>query len=104
MAEKKVVAPYLIIINFHIALVIGFLSEMASVLKKLAGKKEVKEGFTRVRVRYVSCNRYFNISKARTLLVHASICSSLQLFALYLSAALNALMGSLTSSHPKLGL
>ncbi|KAF8938543.1 erg26, C-3 sterol dehydrogenase [Dissophora ornata] len=67
MAEKKVVAPYLIIINFHVALIIGFLSEMFSVLKKMMGK-EVKEGFTRVRVRYISYNRYFNISKARTLL------------------------------------
>ncbi|KAG0204494.1 erg26, C-3 sterol dehydrogenase [Mortierella sp. GBA30] len=67
MAEKKIAAPYLIIINFHIALVIGFLSEMASMLKKMMGK-EAKEGFTRVRVRYISSNRYFNITKARTLL------------------------------------
>ncbi|KAF9357409.1 erg26, C-3 sterol dehydrogenase [Mortierella sp. NVP85] len=67
MAEKKVVAPYLIIINFHVALIIGFLSEMFSVLKKMMGK-EAKEGFTRVRVRYIAYNRYFNINKARTLL------------------------------------
>ncbi|KAF9928913.1 erg26, C-3 sterol dehydrogenase [Modicella reniformis] len=67
MAEKKVVAPYLIIINFHVALVIGFLSEMFNILKKMMGK-EVKEGFTRVRVRYIAYNRYFNITKARTLL------------------------------------
>ncbi|KAF9427796.1 erg26, C-3 sterol dehydrogenase [Podila epigama] len=67
MAEIGVVAPYLIIINFHIALVIGFLSEMASMIKKMLGK-EAKEGFTRVRVRYIAYNRYFNISKARTLL------------------------------------
>ncbi|KAG0217522.1 erg26, C-3 sterol dehydrogenase [Mortierella sp. NVP41] len=67
MAEMGVVAPYIIIINFHVALVIGFLSEMFSLIKKMMGK-EAKEGFTRVRVRYVSCNRYFNITKARTLL------------------------------------
>lgn len=68
-AEKGVVAPRIIIINFQIALIIGFLSEMFSLLKKLMGK-EAKEGFTRVRVRYVSCNRYFNINKARKLLVN----------------------------------
>jgi len=67
MAQKNVVAPYVIIINFHIALIIGFLSEMASLIKKAMGK-ESKDGFTRVRVRYVSFNRYFNITKARTLL------------------------------------
>ncbi|KAG0049834.1 erg26, C-3 sterol dehydrogenase [Gryganskiella cystojenkinii] len=67
MAEKNVVAPYLIIINYHIALIIGFLSEMASLIKKALGK-ESKDGFTRVRVRYISFNRYFNITKARTLL------------------------------------
>ncbi|KAG0067446.1 erg26, C-3 sterol dehydrogenase [Linnemannia elongata] len=66
-AEKGVVASRIIIINFQIALVIGFLSEMFSLLKKMMGK-EAKEGFTRVRVRYVSCNRYFNINKARKLL------------------------------------
>ncbi|KAF9331043.1 erg26, C-3 sterol dehydrogenase [Podila minutissima] len=68
MAEKNVVAPYLIVINFHIALIIGFLSEMASVIKKMLGSKDTKEGFTRVRVRYIAYNRYFNITKARTLL------------------------------------
>ncbi|KAF9551222.1 erg26, C-3 sterol dehydrogenase [Mortierella hygrophila] len=66
-AEKGVVAPRIIIINFQIALIIGFLSEMFSLLKKMMGK-EAKEGFTRVRVRYISYNRYFNINKARTLL------------------------------------
>ncbi|KAG0292415.1 erg26, C-3 sterol dehydrogenase [Dissophora globulifera] len=67
MAEKKVVAPYMIIINFHIAIIIGFLSEMFGVLKKMMGK-DVKEGFTRVRVRYIAYNRYFNISKAQKIL------------------------------------
>ncbi|KAF9094568.1 erg26, C-3 sterol dehydrogenase [Mortierella sp. AM989] len=75
MAEKNVVAPYLIIINFHAALVIAFLSEMASLIKRMMGKKEVKEGFTRVRVRYISYNRYFNITKARTLLGYEPVVS-----------------------------
>ncbi|KAF9201356.1 erg26, C-3 sterol dehydrogenase [Haplosporangium sp. Z 27] len=74
MAEKKVVAPYLIIINFHAALVIAFLSEMASMIKRLLGK-EAKEGFTRVRVRYISYNRYFNITKAKTLLGYEPVVS-----------------------------
>ncbi|KAF9437092.1 erg26, C-3 sterol dehydrogenase [Entomortierella beljakovae] len=74
MAEKKVVAPYLIVINFHVALVIAFLSEMASIIKKLLGK-EAKEGFTRVRVRYIAYNRYFNITKAKTLLGYEPVVS-----------------------------
>ncbi|KAF9896289.1 erg26, C-3 sterol dehydrogenase [Lobosporangium transversale] len=72
MAEKNIVAPYVIVINYHVALVIAFLSEMASLIKKMLGK-ESKEGFTRVRVRYISFNRYFNINKARTLLGYAPV-------------------------------
>ncbi|KAF9354261.1 erg26, C-3 sterol dehydrogenase [Mortierella sp. AD094] len=74
MAEKKVVAPYLIIINFHVALIIGFLSEMASAIKHMMGK-ESKDGFTRVRVRYISYDRYFNINKAKTLLGYEPVVS-----------------------------
>ncbi|KAF9175129.1 erg26, C-3 sterol dehydrogenase [Mortierella sp. AD010] len=74
MAEKKVVAPYLIIINFHVALVIAFLSEMASVVKRMLGK-ESKDGFTRVRVRYIAYDRYFNINKARNLLGYEPVVS-----------------------------
>ncbi|KAF9159681.1 erg26, C-3 sterol dehydrogenase [Actinomortierella ambigua] len=75
MAQKGVVAPYLIVINFQIALVIGFLSEVATLIKELMGKKNLKEGFTRTRVRYVAWNRYFNISKARDVLGYEPVVS-----------------------------